>query len=86
MFGEVFLRSMLPRGGAFEFVDQVKGGTDPGQFIAVEKGVRQVPDTGVIAGYPVKDVRDRLRRQATGTGCGLEIVSSPPAARPSSTR
>jgi elongation factor G len=58
-FGEVFLRiEPLPRGTGFEFVDQVKGGTIPGQYIpAVEKGVRQVMDTGVIAGYPVKDVR-----------------------------
>jgi elongation factor G len=58
-FGEVFLRiEPLPRGGGFEFLDQVKGGTIPGQFIpAVEKGIRQVLETGVIAGYPVKDVR-----------------------------
>ncbi len=58
-FGEVFLRvEPLPRGTGFEFVDQVKGGTIPGQFIpAVEKGVRNVLESGVIAGYPVKDVR-----------------------------
>ena len=58
-FGEVFLRiEPLPRGSGFEFVDQVKGGTIPTQFIpAVEKGVRQALDGGVIAGYPVKDVR-----------------------------
>jgi elongation factor G len=48
----------LPRGAGFEFVDQVKGGTIPTQFIpAVEKGVRQALDSGVIAGFPVKDVR-----------------------------
>ena len=48
----------LSRGTGFEFVDQVKGGTIPGQYIpAVEKGIRQVLDSGVIAGYPVKDVR-----------------------------
>jgi elongation factor G len=58
-FGEVFLRvEPLPRGGGFEFLDQVKGGTIPGQFIpAVEKGVREVLATGAIAGYPVMDVR-----------------------------
>jgi len=58
-FGEVFLRiEPLARGAGFEFVDQVKGGTIPGQFIpAIEKGIRQVLDTGVIAGHPVKDVR-----------------------------
>ncbi|HET9642583.1 MAG TPA: elongation factor G [Burkholderiaceae bacterium] len=58
-FGEVFLRiEPLPRGAGFEFVDEVKGGTIPGQFIpAVEKGVREALDGGVIAGYPLVDVR-----------------------------
>ena len=58
-FGEVFLRiEPLPRGGGFEFVDEVKGGTIPSQFIpAVEKGVRQVLRDGAIAGYPLQDVR-----------------------------
>ena len=58
-FGEVFLRiEPLPRGAGFEFVDHVKGGTIPTQFIpAVEKGVRSVLDSGVIAGHPLKDVR-----------------------------
>ena len=58
-FGEVFLKvEPLPRGAGFEFVDKVKGGTIPGQFMpAVEKGVKQAMDGGVIAGYPVKDVR-----------------------------
>ena len=58
-FGEVFLRiEPLPRGGGFEFVDEVKGGTIPGQFMpAVEKGVRQVLQGGAVAGYPMQDVR-----------------------------
>lgn len=58
-FGEVFLRvEPLPRGAGFEFVDQVKGGVIPGQFMpAVEKGVREVLAQGAIAGYPVVDVR-----------------------------
>src|SRR5690606_2807968 len=58
-FGEVFLRiEPLPRGAGFEFADEVKGGTIPGQFIpAVEKGVRQVMAGGAIAGYPLQDVR-----------------------------
>ena len=58
-FGEVYLRvEPLPRGAGFEFVDAVKGGTIPGQFIpAVEKGVREVLVHGAIAGYPVVDVR-----------------------------
>ena len=58
-FGEVFLKvEPLKRGSGFEFVDQVKGGAIPGQFIpAVEKGVRQVLESGPVAGYPVHDVR-----------------------------
>jgi len=58
-FGEVFLRvEPLDRGSGFEFVDAVKGGTIPGQFIpAVEKGVRQVLHGGAVAGYPLQDVR-----------------------------
>ncbi len=58
-FGEVFLRiEPLPRGTGFEFVDEVKGGTIPGQFMpAVEKGVRQVLRSGAVAGYPIQDVR-----------------------------
>jgi elongation factor G len=58
-FGEVFLRvEPLPRGAGFEFVDQVKGGAIPYNFMpAVEKGVRQGLDAGVVAGYPVVDLR-----------------------------
>ncbi len=58
-FGEVFLRiEPLTRGSGFEFVDEVKGGTIPNQFIpAVEKGVRQVLEHGAVAGYPLQDVR-----------------------------
>lgn len=58
-FGEVHLRvEPLPRGAGFEFVDQVKGGAIPGQFMpAVEKGVREALAEGVIAGYPVQDIR-----------------------------
>ncbi|MDR7067739.1 elongation factor G [Pseudoxanthomonas japonensis] len=58
-FGEVALRiEPLPRGAGFEFVDEVKGGTIPGQFLpAVEKGVRQVLGSGAVAGYPLQDIR-----------------------------
>ncbi len=58
-FGEVFLRiEPLPRGKGFEFVNAVKGGTIPHQFIpSVEKGVRHVLDTGFVAGFPLQDVR-----------------------------
>jgi elongation factor G len=58
-FGEVFLRvEPLPRGTGFEFVDAVKGGAIPGQFIpAVEKGIRQVLDAGPLTGNPMQDLR-----------------------------
>jgi elongation factor G len=58
-FGEVYLKvEPLPRGTGFEFVDSVKGGAIPNQFIpAVEKGVRGVLESGYIAGYPLQDVR-----------------------------
>jgi len=58
-FGEVFLKvEPLPRGSGFEFVDSVKGGAIPNQFIpSVEKGVRSVLDAGYIAGFPLQDVR-----------------------------
>jgi elongation factor G len=58
-FGEVFLRiEPMERGKGFEFVNEVFGGTIPGQFIpAVEKGVRETYEQGAIAGYPMQDVR-----------------------------
>ena len=58
-FGEVFLKvEPLPRGKGFEFVDEVRGGAIPNQFIpAVEKGVRGVLQTGFVAGYPLQDLR-----------------------------
>ncbi len=58
-FGEVHLRvEALPHGGGFEFVNEVKGGVIPTNFIpAVEKGVVAGMDRGPLAGYPVVDVR-----------------------------
>ena len=48
-------------GKGFEFVDAIKGGTVPREFIpAVEKGVRETLNTGVLAGYPVVDVKVTL--------------------------
>jgi elongation factor G len=58
-FGEVFLRvEPLERGQGFEFVNEIFGGTIPGQFMpAVEKGVRELFDQGSLAGYPMQDIR-----------------------------
>ncbi|HTV86745.1 MAG TPA: elongation factor G [Dyella sp.] len=58
-FGEVFLRvDPLERGAGFEFIDAVKGGVIPNQFLpAIEKGVRQAMEMGAVAGYPLQDLR-----------------------------
>ncbi len=49
------------RGKGFEFVDDIKGGVIPREFIpAVEKGIREALGRGVAAGYPVVDVKARL--------------------------
>ncbi len=58
-FGEVHLRvEPGERGSGFEYVNEVFGGAISQQFIpSIEKGIRQVLETGVIAGYPVVDVK-----------------------------
>jgi len=51
----------LEQGAGFEFVDKIKGGVIPSGFIpAVEKGIREAMSSGVVAGYPVGDLRVRL--------------------------
>jgi elongation factor G len=61
-FAEVDIKlEPTERGKGFEFVDEVFGGAIPNQFIpAVEKGVIETMGRGVLAGYPVVDVRVRL--------------------------
>lgn len=61
-YGDVHLKmEPQPRGQGFEFVDAVVGGVIPSKFIpAVEKGVRESMDRGVLVGYPVVDVKVTL--------------------------
>jgi len=61
-YGHVHLRiEPLPRGKGFEFLDEVVGGVVPNKFIpAVEKGIIETMKDGVLAGYPVVDVRAAL--------------------------
>ncbi len=58
-FGEVYLRvEPMDRGSGFEFVDDTFGGSIPRPFLpAIEKGIREAIEEGVIAGYPFQDVR-----------------------------
>jgi elongation factor G len=61
-YGDVKLRvSPLPPASGFQFEDAIKGGVVPREYIpAVEKGVREAMDTGVLAGYPMVDVKVAL--------------------------
>jgi len=61
-FGVVVLEvEPLPRGSGFVFENKVIGGTVPKEYIpAVEQGIREALDTGVLAGYPVIDVKAAL--------------------------
>src|SRR3989344_1036840 len=56
-YGHVFLRvEPKDRGAGFEFIDEIKGGIIPQEYIpAVEKGVKEAMDKGVVAGYPLVD-------------------------------
>jgi elongation factor G len=61
-FGHVWLKiEPLEEGGGYEFVDEIVGGTVPKEFIpAVDKGIQEQLQNGVVAGYPVLDVKVTL--------------------------
>jgi len=58
-YGHIWLRvEPLERGGGFEFVNAIKGGIIPSEYIpAVQKGVKEAMAKGVLAGYPVVDMK-----------------------------
>ncbi len=58
-YGHCFLKvEPLPRGSGFEFVDEIFGGAIPRQYIpSVEKGVKEAMSKGVLAGYPIVDIK-----------------------------
>jgi elongation factor G len=61
-YGHVWLKvEPLERGKGFEFVNAIKGGIIPDNFIpSVEKGVKEAMEKGVLAGYPIRDIRVTL--------------------------
>ncbi len=58
-FGEVYLKMEKgEKGSGLEFVNAIVGGVIPGQFLpAIEKGIRETMDTGILAGCPILDVK-----------------------------
>jgi elongation factor G len=61
-YGDVWIKlEPLQPGSGFEFVDAIKGGSIPREYIpAVEKGVREATENGALAGYPIVDVKVTL--------------------------
>ena len=60
-YGDVYLEVEPNEAKGFEFENKIVGGTIPREYIpAVEKGVREALDTGVLAGYPIVDIKVRL--------------------------
>ncbi len=61
-FAHVIMDVEPNEGAGFEFINQIKGGSIPTEYIpAVERGVRDAMDNGVLAGYPVVDIKVTLK-------------------------
>jgi len=81
-YGDCWIRTEpLERGKGFEFVNKIFGGAIPSQYIpAVEKGVRLSMERGVIAGYPVVDIRvtlyDGSFHEVDSSNLAFEIAGS----------
>src|ERR1700732_4301340 len=81
-FGVVELRiEPLEKGGGFEFVDATNGGSIPRNFIpSVEDGVKEAMETGVLAGYPMVDIKaivvDGKYHEADSSDLAFKIAGS----------
>ena len=81
-YGDCWIRTEpLERGKGFEFVNKIFGGAIPSQYVpAVEKGIRQSMERGVIAGYPVVDIRvtlyDGSFHEVDSSNLAFEIAGS----------
>jgi len=81
-YGDCWIKTEpLERGKGFEFVNKIFGGAIPSQYIpAVEKGIRQSMERGVIAGYPVVDIRvtlyDGTFHEVDSSNLAFEIAGS----------
>jgi elongation factor G len=81
-FGDVWIRvDPLPRGSGFEFEDAIVGGVIPSGFIpSVEKGVKGAMEEGILAGYPVTDLRvtlfDGSHHPVDSSNMAFEIAGS----------
>src|SRR5215468_2220062 len=75
-YGHVVLRiAPLPPGSGFEFADETKGGVVPREYIpAVEKGAREALEGGVLAGYPMVDVKVALLDGSAHEGDSSELA------------
>ena len=82
-YGHVVIKMepMEPGGEGYEFIDEIKGGVIPREFIpSVDKGIRDTLPNGVVAGFPVVDVRIRLvfgsSRDVDSSQLAFELAAS----------